>query len=146
MRKYTAKFVTEQLGYTRRHNAACPFPGKYPLRFLYITGGKVCYNGKFHSGAWNEFKQRVDGSSVYQIYDKAGAVIWGINLNNPNINGNQLMYRYFAKTWVNSRLLSNLDIQSIGPYRVYVDESDGPLERSRFVHYVNSNIAHIRTI
>lgn len=151
MRKYTDNFVRTRLT-ARLHQAACPFPGKYPLRLFFRLGEKVLYNGKFHSNIWRQFfNQPPRRSTWYTLYDKAGPVLYGANLLTPNTVNSGLLYRYFATTWVSGQSLVKVTSQLIGPYRVYLDDSDTgmidrPLDRPRFIHYVNSNIAHIRTI
>lgn len=85
------------------------------------------------------------------LYDKAGPVLYGTNLLTPNPVSNQLLYRYFATTWVSGQTLRDLPVQTVGSYRVYFNDADTgmidrPLDKPRFIHYVNSNIAHIRTI
>lgn len=148
MRKYTDKFVVNRL-FQRLHAAVCPFPGKHPLRMLYRAGGKVRYHGKFHASAW---RQMLNGPAIdrsFLIYDKAGAVIWGTNPRSLNISPPTLMYRYFGSTWMDSNILKDVVVQSIGQYRVYLNETSNqlvPVDRPRFIHYVNSNVARIRTI
>lgn len=150
MRKYTDKFVAAKL-FNRLHSAACPFPGKYPLRLFVKVDGVVKYHGKFHSAVWRAMIRNIRNPvGVTLIYDKAGAVLWGMG---PllRVTNENLAYRYFASTWIQSEHLDDLTLQSIGGYRVYLNDTDTqlpgrPLNRSRFVHYVNTNIASIRTI
>lgn len=151
MRKYTDRFVATKL-FNRLHSAACPFPGRYPLRLFVKNGGVVNYHGKFHSAAWRSTATtRRSVSSMYLIYDKAGAVLWGSGSGTMrNVNEN-LTYRYFATNWIQGVHLNEALGQTIGTYRVYLNNADTrlferPVSRSRFIHYVNTNIAHVRTI
>lgn len=131
----------------RLHSAACPFPGKYPLRLFYVADEKVVYHGKFHPAAW-KFASKQALSGVYVIYDKAGPVVWGTNPLRL-LCSTTLVYRYFGSSWVNEGLLRDSILQTVGPYRVYLNEGptgNGSLDRARFIHYVNSSIASIRTI
>lgn len=151
MRKYTDQFVINRLG-SRLNSAACPFPGKYPLRLMIRIGERVLYHGKFHSAIWRQYCNKPPRRNLWvSIYDKAGPVVYGSNMQNLNIVLGPLSYRYFAATWVNGIMLKKVTPELIGTYRVYLNDYDEgmidrPLNRPRFIHYVNSNIAHIRTI
>lgn len=150
MRKYSDRFVLHKMGINRiSAGAACPFPGKYPLRLLYTAKGEVKYHGKFHAAAWRECVKQMDGSTVYHIYDKAGAVLWGTNTSRINSTSTLIAYRYFARISATSDMLAGVRIEPVGTYKVYLNESaypPAPLNRSQFVHYVNSNVPHLRTI
>ena len=154
MRPYTDKFVRNRL-MTRLHLAACPFPGKYPLH-LYARNGKDIYHGKFNAAIWKCFWKRRNlnyGDQVYLIFDKGGAVIWGTDLKGGSlhIESSQLCYRYFAATFLHPSYLLGVAPIRIGNYSMYLDDTDlsmlsRPLDRGRWLHYVNSNIAHVRTV
>lgn len=152
MRKYTAKFVSTRL-FQRLHNAACPFPGKYPLRLFYKVNGVVKYHGKFHPSVWKYVMKQpipVPGGSSYLAYDKAGAVIWGLSPRMLSTTNESLLYRYFARTYIDGDM-GDLTVETIGPYKVYLNDGDRsigdrPLDRLRFLNYVNRNIGHIRNV
>lgn len=143
MRKYTLKYVSTNMAYGRSHTAACPFPGKYPLRFAYMVDDKTSYNGKFHSASWKTFK-RSGPVGVCWIYDKAGPVIYGTQ-SIVNCVSRDLSYRYFGVTMVTESELMNLELKTLGPYRVYVPASAAVVP-ARYIRYVNTHVAHIRSI
>jgi hypothetical protein len=153
MRRYTKKFVLEKMG-RRLHDAVCPFPGKYPLRLLAVNGETV-YHGKFTASIWKYFwKQRtlnID-AQLFLIYDKAGAVITSSSMSRLIFMSNTILYRYFASTQVNGSALLAVVPTQIGPYHLYLGDSatqilaTRPLDRPRWLHYINSNVAHIRTM
>jgi hypothetical protein len=151
MRKYTDKFVMNRLA-GRLHQAPCPFPGKYPLRLFVRLGEKVLYNGKFHAAIWRQFFNKPARRNLwYMLYDKAGPVLYGSNLLTPNMASSNLLYRYFATNWISGQILKTVIAQTVGSYRVYFDDSDSgmidrPLDRPRYIRYVNTNIAHVRTV
>lgn len=136
----------------RLNSAACPFPGRYPLRLFIRIGERVLYHGKFHSAVWRQYFNKSPRRNMWvQIYDKAGPVLYGTNLQTLNNAHPSLVYRYFAVSWANGQGLTQLKAETAGPYRVYINDADPaltdrPMDRPRFIHYVNSNIPHIRTI
>lgn len=146
MRKYTELFVAEHFGTGRSHTAVCPFPGKYPLRFHYQSR-EGSYHGKFHAGVWREFARKKRTGTIFRIYDKAGIVCWGANAQSIHFGATNVMFRYFGRTGLNWEILSVVVLEQLGPYRAYVANIPGErFDRAHYVHYVNSNVPHLRTV
>lgn len=151
MRKYTEKFVTRRLFTSRINNAACPFPGKYPLRILVKTAATLgmmwvpLYHGKFTSAVWRRFFNDPPSMLQYSIYDKAGAVLWGTTVQYGNVPQPQVLYRYFGTTMLDGHWLTKLEIKTFGPYQAYMHRSL-PVNQASYVSYVSRNVPHIRTV
>jgi hypothetical protein len=144
MRKYTTKFI-ERFSSGRLHTAACPFPGKYPLR-MYYRAGKYEYSGKFHSAVWREFKQRAkDNSNSFRIYDKAGHIMHG-TVERVQVPHDSLTVRYFGRSLIfsPSAFLGRVEPTTLGRYRMYLvpdtDNSEGILR------FIDTRVAHVRTV
>jgi hypothetical protein len=162
MRKYDSKFVLRRL-LTRLTSAVCPFPGKYPLRFLFSDGNTVLYNGKFHAAIWRHFHNRAipitrdargrivpnENPQFWIVYDKAGMILSGNAMTLFRTATPPIVYRYFGSTFVNGPALETCELCSAGPYKFYGTDAILPVStewQRRYSQYVNSNIPHIRTV
>lgn len=145
MRLYTTKFVTTNFLANRRSNAACPFPGKYPLRLLLKHNDKVVYHGKFHSGIWRMLFKRYYRTDVYVIYDKAGCVLWGTLMGLPSSPSANLLFRYFRNNILNGNNLRLVEPQKIGEYSLYCDPATVYPSNSSYLRLANAT-PHVRTI
>lgn len=152
MRPYTSQFVKKRLMPRRLSTAACPFPGKAPLR-MYFRHNDEVYHGKFNAPIWRHFfaKRKEKAERVFCVYDKAGAVLWGTDPVHIQVESGTILYRYFACTWLLPHNLKRVIPVQIGTYWLYLDDADPgqigrPLDRTRWLHYVNSSVPHLRTI
>ncbi len=152
MRKYTADFVKRHFTGYRITTAACPFPGKYPLRLLMMLNGEVLYHGKFHAGIWRYLSRKFRAepnilNSVFIIYDKGGAVSYGNGVNYTNGVRRELTYRYFGRPGSPTGFeLTKFVPIDVGTYRFYSYPDMTQEQKALYRRYVNTNVPHVTTV
>lgn len=140
--------MLERIGTGRLNQAACPFPGKYPLRlyceFTDRQGREQRYHGKFCAPVWRWICTQYGVSGCFRLYDKAGTILYGTVPLVQQHRTSSLSYRYFGRTGWNSEFLKGVVPSKIGPYWMYLN--DPHLDRSGWLRYVNTSVAHVRTV